>query len=103
MIAHAVATAAAVVLGAAPALAASSSPYDAFDQTAYLAYLNAPEANGDLMRPPRLRISFGGGRSYDVVMDTGSSTAPYNHLELGSPMYVDYVWGRQIGEYTINP
>jgi hypothetical protein len=73
MIAHAVATAAAVVLGAAPALAASSSPYDAFDQTAYLAYLNAPEANGDLMRPPRLRISFGGGRSYDVVMDTGST------------------------------
>ena len=38
-----------------------------------------------------------------LVMDTGSSTAPYNHLELGSPMYVDYVWGRQIGEYTINP
>ena len=73
MMAHAVATAAAVVLGAAPALAASSSPYDAYDQTAYLAYLNAPEANGDLTRPPRLRISFGGGRSYDVVMDTGST------------------------------
>ena len=74
MIAHAVATAAAaVVVGAAPALAASSSPYDAFDQTAYLAYLNAPAANGDLTRPPRLRISFGGGRSYDVVMDTGST------------------------------
>jgi predicted aspartyl protease len=73
MMADAVATAVVAVLGAAPALAASSSPYDAFDQTAYLAYLNAPAANDDLTRPPRLRISFGGGRSYDVVMDTGST------------------------------
>lgn len=38
-----------------------------------------------------------------LVMDTGLSIAPYNHMELGSPMFVDYVWGRQIGEATINP
>src|SRR3954465_13011720 len=40
----------ALVLGAVPALAASSNPYDAFDQTAFLAYLNAPEAGADLTR-----------------------------------------------------
>lgn len=38
-----------------------------------------------------------------LVMDTGLSIAPYNHIELGSPIFVDYVWGRQIGESTINP
>ncbi len=38
-----------------------------------------------------------------LVMDTGLSVAPYNHVELGSPIFVDYVWGRQIGEPTINP
>jgi phospholipid/cholesterol/gamma-HCH transport system substrate-binding protein len=38
-----------------------------------------------------------------LVMDTGFSNAPYNHFELGSPIAVDYVWGRQVGEYTINP
>jgi phospholipid/cholesterol/gamma-HCH transport system substrate-binding protein len=38
-----------------------------------------------------------------LVMDTGASIAPYNHFELGQPMFVEYVWGRQIGEYTINP
>ncbi|MBX5488034.1 MAG: MCE family protein [Mycolicibacterium hassiacum] len=38
-----------------------------------------------------------------LVMDTGASIAPYNHLEIGQPMLVDYVWGRQLGEYTINP
>lgn len=38
-----------------------------------------------------------------LVMDTGASIAPYNHAELGQPLYVEYVWGRQIGEYTINP
>jgi len=64
---------AALALGIAPALAASSNPYAAFDQTAFLAYLNAPDAGADLTRPPRLRISFGGGRSYAVVMDTGST------------------------------
>ena len=38
-----------------------------------------------------------------LVMDTGYSIAPYNHLEIGQPVLVDHVWGRQIGEYTINP
>lgn len=38
-----------------------------------------------------------------LVMDTGASIAPYNHITLGQPLAVDYVWGRQIGEYTINP
>jgi phospholipid/cholesterol/gamma-HCH transport system substrate-binding protein len=38
-----------------------------------------------------------------LVMDTGASIAPYNHAELGQPLMIDYVWGRQIGENTINP
>jgi phospholipid/cholesterol/gamma-HCH transport system substrate-binding protein len=38
-----------------------------------------------------------------LVMDTGASIAPYNHFELGQPILIDYVWGRQVGEYTINP
>jgi phospholipid/cholesterol/gamma-HCH transport system substrate-binding protein len=38
-----------------------------------------------------------------LVIDTGFSLAPYNHFELGSPFAIDYVWGRQVGEYTINP
>jgi phospholipid/cholesterol/gamma-HCH transport system substrate-binding protein len=38
-----------------------------------------------------------------LVTDTGASIAPYNHFELGSPFAIEYVWGRQIGEYTINP
>jgi phospholipid/cholesterol/gamma-HCH transport system substrate-binding protein len=38
-----------------------------------------------------------------LVMDTGASLAPYNHLELGQPFALEYVWGRQIGENTINP
>lgn len=38
-----------------------------------------------------------------LVMDTGASIAPYNGLKLGQPIVVDHVWGRQIGEYTINP
>jgi phospholipid/cholesterol/gamma-HCH transport system substrate-binding protein len=38
-----------------------------------------------------------------LVMDTGFNLAPYNHTELGSPIAIDYVWGRQIGENTINP
>lgn len=38
-----------------------------------------------------------------LVMDTGASIAPYNHLELGQPLFIEYVWGRQIGELTINP
>lgn len=38
-----------------------------------------------------------------LVMDTGVSTAPYNHLGIGQPMLSEYVWGRQFGENTINP
>lgn len=38
-----------------------------------------------------------------LVMDTGASLAPYNHLELGQPLLTEYVWGRQVGEHTINP
>ena len=38
-----------------------------------------------------------------LVMDTGASIAPYNHFELGQPLLIEYVWGRQIGENTINP
>ncbi|MHA3019308.1 MCE family protein [Mycobacterium sp. BMJ-28] len=38
-----------------------------------------------------------------LVMDTGLSIAPYNHFEWGSPIFSEYVWGRQVGEPTINP
>lgn len=38
-----------------------------------------------------------------LVVDTGASIAPYNHFEIGSPWANEYVWGRQVGEYTINP
>lgn len=38
-----------------------------------------------------------------LVMDTGASIAPYNHIGLGQPIAIEYVWGRQIGENTINP
>ncbi|MGV0994088.1 MAG: MCE family protein [Mycobacterium sp.] len=38
-----------------------------------------------------------------LVVDDGSSLAPYNHFELGQPILTEYVWGRQIGENTINP
>ena len=38
-----------------------------------------------------------------LVMDTGYSIAPYNHVGIPQPMLVDYVWGRQVGEPTINP
>ena len=38
-----------------------------------------------------------------LVTDTGVSIAPYNHFELGQPFLMEYVWGRQIGEHTINP
>jgi phospholipid/cholesterol/gamma-HCH transport system substrate-binding protein len=39
----------------------------------------------------------------ELVMDTGNSIAPYNHLETGSPYVLEYVWGRQVGDNTINP
>lgn len=38
-----------------------------------------------------------------LVVDDGASLAPYNHFELGMPIANEYVWGRQIGENTINP
>jgi phospholipid/cholesterol/gamma-HCH transport system substrate-binding protein len=38
-----------------------------------------------------------------LVMDSGTSIAPYNHFELGQPLANEYVWGRQYGENTINP
>jgi phospholipid/cholesterol/gamma-HCH transport system substrate-binding protein len=38
-----------------------------------------------------------------LVMDIGASLAPYNHFEIGQPMFTEYVWGRQLGENTINP
>ena len=39
----------------------------------------------------------------ELVMDTGNSIAPYNHLDTGSPYALEYVWGRQMGDNTINP
>jgi len=39
----------------------------------------------------------------ELVMDTGNSVAPYNHLDTGSPYVNEYVWGRQVGDNTINP
>jgi phospholipid/cholesterol/gamma-HCH transport system substrate-binding protein len=38
-----------------------------------------------------------------LVADYGASLAPYNHFELGQPILTEYIWGRQIGENTINP
>jgi len=38
-----------------------------------------------------------------LVVDTGASIAPYNHFELGQPILNEFVWGRQVGENTINP
>ena len=38
-----------------------------------------------------------------LVLDTGNSLAPYNHVDTGSPYAVEYVWGRQVGDHTINP
>lgn len=38
-----------------------------------------------------------------LVMDTGVSLAPYNHIDTGSPYAIEYVWGRQVGDNTINP
>ena len=38
-----------------------------------------------------------------LVLDTGASVAPYNHFGLGQPILTEYVWGRQVGENTINP
>ena len=38
-----------------------------------------------------------------LVVDDGATLAPYNHFELGQPILTEYVWGRQVGENTINP
>ena len=38
-----------------------------------------------------------------LVADTGASIAPYNHFEIGQPLLTEYVWGRQVGQNTINP
>ncbi len=38
-----------------------------------------------------------------LLLDTGASLAPYNHFGIGTPWATDYVWGRQMGENTINP
>lgn len=38
-----------------------------------------------------------------LVADTGFNLAPYNHFEIGQPLLIEYVWGRQFGEHTINP
>ncbi|MCV7179304.1 MCE family protein [Mycolicibacterium sphagni] len=38
-----------------------------------------------------------------LVVDDGASIAPYNHFGLGQPLLTEYVWGRQVGENTINP
>ncbi len=38
-----------------------------------------------------------------LVLDDGASIAPYNHLDTGSPYAIEYVWGRQVGDNTINP
>ncbi|ETB45223.1 MCE family protein [Mycobacterium avium] len=39
----------------------------------------------------------------ELVIDSGNSLAPYNHLDTGSPYANEYVWGRQVGDNTINP
>jgi phospholipid/cholesterol/gamma-HCH transport system substrate-binding protein len=39
----------------------------------------------------------------ELVMDTANSIAPYNHIDTGSPYAIEYVWGRQVGDNTINP
>jgi phospholipid/cholesterol/gamma-HCH transport system substrate-binding protein len=39
----------------------------------------------------------------NLVMDAGVSIAPYNHIDTGSPYLIEYVWGRQVGDNTINP
>ena len=39
----------------------------------------------------------------DLLVDNGAGIAPYNHFAIGTPWANEYVWGRQMGEYTINP
>ena len=61
-----------LLLGIAAAAAGSPGRYDAYDHGVYLPYVNAPGPRDDIATSPLLRISFG-GRSYDAVMDTGST------------------------------
>jgi phospholipid/cholesterol/gamma-HCH transport system substrate-binding protein len=35
--------------------------------------------------------------------DIGPEPRPNNHFELAQPVLVEDIWGRQIGENTINP
>src|ERR1700743_1799761 len=37
-----------------------------------------------------------------LVMDTGNSLAPYNHVDTGSPYAAEYGWGLQMGAQTSN-
>jgi hypothetical protein len=69
---RAVIASAVLVLGMLPMSAASSDQYEIYRRSAYLPYLNAPGAIDDITQVPRLHISFG-ERSYNVVMDTGST------------------------------
>jgi hypothetical protein len=62
----------ALLLGGAAGFADSPSRYNEYHRGVYLAYTNAPDPHDDITTLPRLRISFG-GRSYGVVMDTGST------------------------------
>ena len=39
----------------------------------------------------------------ELVMDIGNYNAPYNHIDTGSPYAMEFVWGRQVGDNTINP
>lgn len=61
-----------LLVGTVPASAGSPGRYEAYSQSAYLPYVNAPRIGADITTPPRLRISFG-GRGYGAVMDTGST------------------------------
>lgn len=38
-----------------------------------------------------------------LVMDDGAAITPYNQLGIGTPWATEYVWGRQMGDNTINP
>ena len=67
---------------------------------------NLPRVNasgGPLGRPGCWKVSREFWPMPYTVIDSGASIAPYNHLGLGSPFLREYVWGRQIGENTINP
>jgi hypothetical protein len=61
-----------VMLGGASLWAAVPGPHGADGQGTYLSYFNAPGPEDDITSVPHLRISLG-GRSYGVVMDTGST------------------------------